>query len=90
MGISESSILKSLSLNTNVGWQNYVIAQTQTESNAEGAFLYINKWHSYKTCPDLVIYKPKKLQSIFVEVYPKKATWLLDVFINIMHGYMHI
>ena len=67
MDISESRILKSQSLNTNVSLQNYVIEQSSTESIAEGALLYINKRHSYKTHPDLAIYKPKKLELIFVE-----------------------
>ena len=75
-GISEPRILKSQSLNTNVSLQNYVIEQTSTESTAGGALLYINKRRSYKTHPDLAIYKPKKLESIFVVLS--------------MHGYMHI
>ena len=65
LGISDSRILKSQSLNTNVSLQNYVIEQTPTESTAGGALLYINKRHSYKTCPDLAIYKPKKLKINF-------------------------
>ena len=75
LGISKSRILKSQSLNINISLQNYVIEQTPTESTAGGALLYINKRHSYKTHPDLAIYKPKKLESIFVEVVlPRKAT----------------
>ena len=78
LGISESRILKSQSLNTNVSLQNYVIEQTPTESTAGGALLYINKRHSYKTRPDLAIYKPKKLESIFVEVVlPKKSNLIV-------------
>ena len=92
LGISESRILKSQSLNTNVSLQNYVIEQIPTESTAGGALLYINKKHSYKTCPNLAIYKPKKLESIFVEVVlPKKMQ--LDCFMYLqtsIHGYMHI
>ena len=73
-GISESRILKSQSLNTNVSLQNYVIEQNSTESTAGEALLYINKRHSYKTHPDLAIYMPKQLESIFVEVVlPKKS-----------------
>ena len=68
LGISESRILKSKSLNANVSLQNYVNEQTPTESTAGGALRYISKKHSYKTRPDLAIYKPKKLESIFVEV----------------------
>ena len=66
LGISESRILKSQS--QFVGLQNYVIEQTPIESTAGEALLYINKKLSYKTRPDLVIFKPKKLESIFVEV----------------------
>ena len=68
MDISESRILKSQSLNTNVSLQNYVIEQTSTESTAGGALLNINKKHSYKTRPELSIYKPKILEPIFVKV----------------------
>ena len=78
LGISELRILKSQSLNTNVSLQNYVIEQTPTESTAAGALLYINKRHSYKTRPDPAIYKPKKLESIFVEiVLPKKSNLIV-------------
>ena len=76
--ISESRILKSQSLNTNVSSKNYVIEQTSTKSTAGGALLYINKRHSYKTRPDFAIYKPKKLESIFVEVVlPKKSNLIV-------------
>ena len=58
--------------------QNYVIEQTPIESTAGGALLYINKKYSYKTRPDLVIYEPKKLESIFVEVVlPKKSNLIV-------------
>ena len=78
LGISESRILKSQSLNTNVSLQNYVIEQTSTKSTAGGPLLYINKRHSYKTHPDLTIYKRKKLESIFVEVFlPKKSNLIV-------------
>ena len=80
LGISESGILKCQSLNTNVSLQNYVVIdQTPTESNARVALLYINKRHSYKTCPELAIYKPKNLKSIFVEVVlPKKSNLIVE------------
>ena len=92
MGISESRILKSQSLNTNVSLQICVIEQPPTESTAGGALLYIDKRHSYKTCPDLTIYKPKKLESIFVEiVLPKKSNLIAEcIYETYMHGYSHI
>ena len=78
LGISESRILKSQSLNTNVSLQNYDIEQTPTESTTGGTLLYINKRHSYKTRLDFAIYQPKKLESIFVEVVlPKKSNLIV-------------
>ena len=89
LGISESRIVKSQSLNTNASLQNFVIKQISTESNAGGALLYINKRHSYKTRPDLAIYKLKNLNQVLRKLfYPRKATWLLDVFINI-HAWLN-
>ena len=77
-GISESKFLKSQPLNTNVSLQNYIIEQTSTESTAGGAFLCINKRYSYKTLPKFAIYKPKKLESVLVEVVlPKKSHLIL-------------
>ena len=61
LGISESRILKSQSLNTNFSLQNYVIEQTPTESTAGGALLYINERHSYKTPPTLPFISQKNL-----------------------------
>ena len=75
LGISESRIVKSQSLNTNASLQNFVIKQISTESNAGGALLYINKRHSYKTRPDLAIYKLKNLNQVLRKlIYPRKAT----------------
>ena len=76
LGISESRILKSKSLNTNVSLQNYVIKQIPTESTAGGALLYINKQHSHKACPELATYKPKKrfvFQFLLKLFYSRKA-----------------
>ena len=77
LSISVSRILKSQSLSTNVSLQNYAIEQTPTESTVGGALLYINKRHSFKTRPDLAIYKPKKLESISVEVVLFKKSNLI-------------
>ena len=78
LGISKSRILKSQSLNINISLQNYVIEQTPTESTAGRALLYINKRNSYKTRPGLAIYKPNKLESIFLEVIlPEKSNLIV-------------
>ena len=76
LGILESRIFKSQSLNTNVSLQHYVIEQIPTESTAGGALLYINKQHSYKACPELATYKPKKrfvFQFLLKLFYSRKA-----------------
>ena len=78
LGISKSRIVKSQPLNSNVSSLNYAIEQTSSESTAGGIFLYINKSHSYKTLPDVAIYNPKKLESVFVEVVlPKKSNLIV-------------
>ena len=59
---------KAQSSSKNINLSNYSIEHTPTEATAGGALLYINKKHSYKIRPDLVIYKAKKLESIFIEI----------------------
>ena len=73
IGITESRISKTQSLN-NISLPNHSIEHRPTKATAGGGFLYINKKHSYKICPDLTIYKAKKLESIFIEIIlPKKS-----------------
>ena len=72
LGISESRILKSQSSNVNISLQNYLIGQTPTESTAREVLLYINKKHSYKTRPDLMIYKSKKPESTYWSHFAKE------------------
>ena len=82
LGISESRILKSQSLNTNVSLRNYVIEQTSPESTAGGALLYINKRNYYL---DVAIYLDLVLTLPFISennsnlfllklLYPRKIT----------------
>ena len=74
IGITESRISKTNFSPTNIALANYVIEQTPTESNAGGALLYINRKHSYKIRKDLKLYKPHKIESVFVEVImPKRS-----------------
>ena len=81
MGIIEWCISKTNSFPTNIALGNYDIEQTTTESNTRGALLYINRKHSYKTQKDLNLYKPHKIESVFVEVIvPKKQISLPDAF----------
>ena len=40
--------------------------------------LYINKKHSHRTCLDLAIYKPKKLNPFLLKLfYPKKSNLIV-------------
>ena len=76
LGILESRILRQF-LNTNVSLQNYVIEQTSTESTAGVALLCINE----RPSRNLVIYKAKKLESIFAEVVLSKKINLIIEYI---------
>ena len=66
IGTTESFISKTNFSPTNVVLANYAIQQTPTESNAGGALLYINRKHSYKLRKYLKLYKPRKIESVFV------------------------
>ena len=78
MIITESRISKTNFSPTNIALANYVIEQTPTESNAGGALLYTNRKHSYKIRKDLKLYKPYKIESVFVEVImPKKTNMIV-------------
>ena len=74
IGITKSRISKTNFYPTNIALANYAIEQTPTESNAGGALLYINRKHSYKIRKDLKLYKPHKIESVFVEVIMPKKT----------------
>ena len=81
IGITESRISKTNFSPTNVVLANYAIKQTPTESNAGGALIYINRKHSYKIRKYLKLYKPHKIESIFVKVImPKRLMSLSDAF----------
>ena len=51
--------------------------KTLAESTAVGAVLYINTKDSYKACLNLLIYKSKKLGSIFMEIILSKKNNLI-------------
>ena len=74
MGITKSRISKTNFSPRNIALANYIIEQTPTESNAGGALLYINRKHSYKIRKDLKLYKPHKIESLFVEVIMLKRS----------------
>ena len=66
IGITESRISKTNFSSTNIALANYTIEQTPAESNAGGALLYISRKHSSKIRKDLKLYKPHKIESVFV------------------------
>ena len=72
--ITESRISKTNFSRRNTALANYTIKQTPIESNAGGALLYINRKHSYKIRKDFKLYKPHKIESVFVEVIMPKRT----------------
>ena len=74
IGITKSRISTTNFPPTSIALANYAMEQTPTESNAGGALLYINRKHSYKIRKDLKLYKPLKIESVFVEVIMPKRT----------------
>ena len=83
LGISESRILKVQSSKKNKSLQNYVIEKILAESTAVGVALCINTKDSYNACLNLLIYKSKKLGSIFIEIILSKKN-------NLIIGCMYI
>ena len=74
IGITESRISKNNFSPTNIALANYAITQAPTKFNAGGAVLYIHIKHSYKIRKDLQLYKPRKIESVFIELIMTKRT----------------
>ena len=68
IGITETKIKRNQIPLSSIEITNYNIEQCDTESSKGGALLYIHNKHSYKKRNDLKIYKPKELESVFVEI----------------------
>ena len=58
---------------TNIQLENYNIQHVRTESASGGVFLYIKKAINYKIRPDLIIYKKRDLESVFIEIIQKDS-----------------
>ena len=69
IGITKTRISKTDFSPTNIALANYAIKQISTESNSEGALLYINRKHSYKIQKDLKLYKPHKTECFYWSNY---------------------
>ena len=68
IGITETRIKNNIPPTINIDIEGYSIEQTPTEASCGGALLYIANKFQYKTRPDLLLYKIKSLESIFIEI----------------------
>ena len=68
IAISETRIIKQVSLLNNLNLNNYSFEFTPTETSAGGTLLYIANNLSYKCRNDLNIYKKNELESTFIEI----------------------
>ena len=71
IAISECRLGSSTQSIVMINLGNYSVENTSTESSNGGTLLYIKNDISYKLRNDLKIYKPKELESIFIEVINK-------------------
>ena len=68
LGILETRLKKTQETTTNIHLKNYNIEDVPTESSNGGVLLYIKKAVNYKLRPDLMIYKKRELESVFIEI----------------------
>lgn len=71
LGITESRLKKGFPPIVDISIPDYNIEHTTTESSNGGALLYIAKNISYKPRQDLLLYKSKELESVFIEIITK-------------------
>ena len=71
IGISETRLKESQE--TNIQLENFNIEHVPTESANGGVLLYIRKAINYKLRPDLMIYKKRELESVFIEIIQKDS-----------------
>ena len=72
LGISESRLKLNQNPLTSVQLAGYSIEYTPTEYNNGGTLRYVKKGINYKLRKDLQIYKPRQLESTFIEVVQNK------------------
>ena len=73
IGISEARLTKTQELTTNIQMENFNIEHVPTESANGGVLLYIRKAINYKLRPDLMIYKKREMESVFIEIIQKNS-----------------
>ena len=62
--------------------ENYYIENVPTESANRGVLLYIKKAINYKLRPDLMIYKKRELESVFIEIIQRNSKTSLKKWIS--------
>ena len=73
IGISEARLKITQETTTNIQLENFNIEHVPTESANGGVLLYIKKAISYKLRPDLMIFKKRELDSVFVEIFQEDS-----------------
>ena len=68
IGISETRLQKTQETTANIQLENFNIEFLPTESANGRVLLYIRKTINYKLRPDLLIYKKRELESVFIEI----------------------
>ena len=66
--ITETKIQTSTQPTFDITLQNYNLYQTSTESTSGGTLIYVSKKLNSKIRNDIKIYKPKELESTFIEI----------------------
>ena len=72
LGISESRLKLNQNPLTSIQLPGYNIEYTPTKCNNRGTLLYVTEGINYKLRKDLQIYKPKQLESTFIEAVQNK------------------
>ena len=76
--ISETKIQESTQPTFDVTLQNYNLYKTSTESTSGATLIYVSKKLNSKIRNDIKIYKPKELESTFIEITnPRKKITLI-------------
>ena len=66
IGLSETRRRKNRQPLSNINLQKYVYESTPTESSKGGTMLYVDKQSTYMLRKELMMYKPKKIESTFI------------------------
>ena len=75
IGLTETRIKHGVNSTIPITLNGYNYEHTPTESQCGGALLYLSEKLNYKPRNDLLMYKPKLLESVFVEILcPKNQT----------------